>query len=86
MRAARMAKHERSKLLYALSFATQLGFLIVGPLVGFIWLGVYLDRRLGSSPSFLLAGLFVALAVTAYETYQMLEPLMDKGRGNGKKG
>lgn len=65
-----------SKIAYALSFAAQLGFLIVFPLVGFIWLGVFLDGLWHAAPSFLLTGLVVGLAVTSFETYHLLEPLL----------
>ncbi len=75
-----MAKKVELKLLYALSFAAQLGFLIIAPLAGFIWFGVYLDRTFSASPSFLLTGLFVGLAITGYETYRLLEPLLDKDK------
>jgi hypothetical protein len=73
-----MAKKVEFKLWYALSFAAQLGFLIVFPLVGFIWLGVYLDGRLATSPSFILLGLFTGLVITSYETYRLMEPLLEK--------
>lgn len=87
-----MAKRVKMKLAYALSFAAQLGFLIVAPLVGFIWLGIYLDGRFAAGPTFLLTGVFLALTVTGYETYRMLEPLLkhdeeadDEASANGKK-
>ncbi len=71
------------KLIYALSFAAQLGFLVVAPLAGFIWLGVWLDGRLAAAPRFTLTGLFVGLAITTYETYHLLAPLLEKGEGGG---
>lgn len=71
-----MAKKVKMKLAYALSFAAQLGFLIVAPLVGFIWLGIYLDGRLATAPALTLIGVLLALTVTGYETFRMLEPLL----------
>lgn len=80
-----MPKRVELKLLYALSFAAQLGFLIVAPLAGFIWIGVVLDRLLVSSPTFILTGLFIGLAVTGYETYRLLEPLLEKDKHDSQK-
>ncbi len=77
-----MARKIETKLLYALSLAAQLGFLIIAPLVGFIWLGVFLDRKFSSAPAFLLTGLVIAFALTGYETYHLLEPLLEK---NGRR-
>ncbi len=74
----------RSKLLYALSFAAQLGFLVVAPIAGFIWLGVVLDDLFGAAPAFVLTGVFLGSSVTAYETFQMLAPLIKPD--NDKKG
>ena len=42
--------------------------LIVAPLVGG-WLGSWLDRRLGSSPWFLILGLILGFAAAGRETY-----------------
>ena len=71
-----MAKKVKMRLAYALSFAAQLGFLIVAPLVGFIWLGIYLDGRFATAPSLTLIGVVLALTITGYETFRMLEPLL----------
>ncbi|MDD5251967.1 MAG: AtpZ/AtpI family protein [Patescibacteria group bacterium] len=72
-------------LIYALSFAAQLGFMVVAPLVGFIWLGVVLDGWLGTAPAFVLIGLAVGLTVTVYDTYRLLEPLLNKTNEETKK-
>jgi F0F1-type ATP synthase assembly protein I len=66
----------QAKLAYAVSLAMQLGFLIIAPLVGFIWLGVYLDRVFQSTPALLLVGLTFGIAVTAHETYRVVRPLL----------
>ncbi len=67
-----------TKLIYALSFAAQLGFLVIAPLAGFIWLGAYMDQTFQKAPMFLLTGLFVGLTVTTHETYRLLMPLITK--------
>lgn len=75
-----MPKGNHAKLAYALSFAAQLGFLVVAPLVGFIWLGVYLDIYFKTAPAMLLLGLTIALTITGYETYHLLKPLLDSDK------
>jgi hypothetical protein len=70
---------ERSRLFdlaYAISFASQLGFLVVAPLVGFILAGRWLDEVLHAAPIGLLSGIVLALVTSTYELYQMLLPLL----------
>ncbi len=71
-----MAKQEQFKILYALSFAWQLGFLIAAPLGILIVLGLWLDNTIHTAPLFILLGIFVGLATTFYEVYHMLAPLI----------
>ncbi len=40
------------KFFYLLSLALQLGFFIVIPLIGFLFLGIFLDKKLSTSPLF----------------------------------
>lgn len=63
------------KTFYALSFASQLGFIIAAPIVGFLILGFWLDEIFDSSPIILIVGLVLAITVTIYEIYHLLEPL-----------
>lgn len=71
-------KKTEFKLLMAISLAFQLGFIIIAPLVGFIWLGALLDDVLETFPTFILTGLMIGLVVTVYETYHLLLPFMEK--------
>ena len=48
-------RDEKTKLIYAISLALQLGFAIAIPLTGFLLLGIFLDRKFRSSPLFLLS-------------------------------
>ncbi len=80
-----MKKKAELKLMYALSFAAQLGFLVIAPLGGFIWLGAFLDQTFSSGPAFVLTGLVLGLAVTSYETFHLLAPLLEKGDGSGQE-
>jgi len=69
---------DRFKLFYALSFAWQLGFLIVVPLAGFLFLGYLVDKVLHTHPLFLIIGLIVSFIITVYEIYQLVFPIIKK--------
>jgi len=71
-----MAPKNNFKIFYALSFAWQLGFLIVVSIGGFLLIGFFLDKKLQTSPLFLLIGFFVGLTVTFYEIYQSVMPII----------
>ncbi|MCD6471313.1 AtpZ/AtpI family protein [bacterium] len=70
------SKHRYSKLIYAFGIAGQLGFSVVIPLAGLIFLGAFLDKKLNVFPNFLLLGLFSGLAIAIYESYKFLKPLI----------
>ncbi|MCA9361883.1 AtpZ/AtpI family protein [Candidatus Kaiserbacteria bacterium] len=54
----------------------QLGFLIVFSVGGFLLLGYWLDHKFGFSPLFIVLGIWLGIAVTVYETYKMVTPLI----------
>jgi len=56
----------------ALSFAWELGYSISIPLVVFTLGGRLLDKKLGTAPWLLLAGLFISIIVTFYIVYSKL--------------
>lgn len=49
----------------ALSLAWELGYTIAIPIVVLALLGRFLDKKLGSSPFLLLAGIFLSLIITS---------------------
>ena len=53
----------------AAALATEFGFAVVGSLVGGIVLGLYLDRRLGTSPGLFIVGLVGGLLFSIYLIY-----------------
>jgi F0F1-type ATP synthase assembly protein I len=48
-----------------LALAGELGYTIAIPLIVFALLGRFLDKKIGTSPWFLLAGILLALATSA---------------------
>ncbi len=72
-----MSTRNGFKISYALSLATQLGFLIVASIGGFILLGVWLDGVLGIRPFALVGGIIIGVALTAYEVHHLMLPLLN---------
>lgn len=70
------------KTLYAISVAWQLGFLIVVPLGGFLFLGYWADNVLATQPFFLILSVVVGMAITIYEIYHVLAPLIKDSENN----
>lgn len=66
------------KIWYAVSFALQLGFLIIAPIGGFMLLGLWGDRHFHTAPFLLIGGVVVGIIITAYEVYHLLVPLIKK--------
>ncbi len=71
-----MVRKYVSKILYVISFAWQLGFLIITPLAVLLFLGIKIDKYLKTSPFFLLLCLVVALLFISYEIYHWLIPIL----------
>ncbi len=58
--------------LAALTLAGQLGMSIALPIVAGVWLGQYLDEKLGTTAVFLVLGVLLGLACGGYEAYRVL--------------
>lgn len=52
------------------SIAFQLGFIIALPVVGFGYLGKWLDHKAGTEPLFTLIGILTAIVFTSIWIYQ----------------
>ncbi|HLC99516.1 MAG TPA: AtpZ/AtpI family protein [Patescibacteria group bacterium] len=71
-------KSDQASLFYGASFAWQLGFLIVVVLLGFLGGGFLIDRWLHTTPFFIIVGAILGFAISSYETYHMIKPLLEK--------
>lgn len=56
----------------------ELGFAIAVPLVGFLLFGLWLDRRIGTTPLFMIVFLLVGLAAVVIEVKQLILPFLEK--------
>lgn len=59
----------------ALSLAFELGYIIAIPIVCFALGGRLLDRKLDSSPAFLLLGILVSILLSSYFIYQKIKKI-----------
>jgi len=64
------------KNFHAVSFAWQLGFIIAVPIVGFFLLGFWLDKKIGSSPLFLITGAVIGVIISIRGVYHLILPLL----------
>lgn len=80
-----MATNNKSNLFSAISVASQLGFMIVIPLVGFFLLGLYLDKKFGTLPIFLLSSIVLSIVLLPLEFRYLLMPFLEKKVGKNDK-
>jgi len=66
------------KVFYAVSFAFQLGFLVVVPIGGFMFLGLLGDKYFHTKPLLFIAGIIIGIIIAVYEVYRFLIPLIEK--------
>ncbi|MEK7516510.1 MAG: AtpZ/AtpI family protein [Patescibacteria group bacterium] len=62
----------------ALALAWELGYTIAIPIVIFAIGGRFLDKKLGSSPIFLLLGILLALIVSGVGVYRRTKRIMNQ--------
>ena len=66
------------KSFSALGLAWQLGYTIAVPIVVFALVGRFLDKKLGTSPWLLLAGILVSIAVSSWAVYKKTLDIIGK--------
>lgn len=77
---------DRSPLAEAMRYA-QVGTLLVAPMVALGWAGLWLDRKLGTGPWLLLAGLLAGMAGGFVNFFRLVLPPRDAGpRGGSPPG
>jgi len=73
-----MIDKKKSNFFYAISLALQLGFLIAIPLVGFLLVGVFLDKKFESTPIFTISLVILSLIFVFFEIRYYLLPFLEK--------
>ena len=72
-------KQERqniAKFFYALSFAGQLGFVIVLPILIFAYFGFWLDKKVGGKKLIFIIFVIIGLFSAGWSVYKWLKPLL----------
>lgn len=64
---------EEEKFLGTISFATELGFLVVVPLLGGAFFGQFLDRNFGTTPKLTLSLIFFGLMISFFNIYNLIK-------------
>jgi len=63
-----------------MGIAMQLGFSIALPLILFIVLGIFTDKKLGTMPLFTITGILLAFAVSILEIYQIIKSVQKSNK------
>lgn len=73
-------KSDQLNVFYALSLAWQMGFLIIAPILLFLFGGYMIDKWLKTAPLFIIISIFAALAVSVYEIHHLIRPMLENSR------
>ena len=71
-------KQDKFNFYYSISLVGQVGWSVALPLVGFILVGVFLDKQFGTKPTFIFAGLVLGMLTSFYSLYKFLKPFVTK--------
>ncbi|MEK7523881.1 MAG: AtpZ/AtpI family protein [Patescibacteria group bacterium] len=67
----------KSSLWSVLSLAWELGYMIALPIVILGIGGAWLDKKIGTSPAFLLIGIFLSLIVSGIGVYRKTKAIIE---------
>lgn len=74
----KLENNEKNESWSAVSLAWELGYTIAIPLVVLALLGRYLDKRLGTTPWLLLAGILISIALSSWLVYKKTLDIIGK--------
>ncbi|MFH0820653.1 MAG: AtpZ/AtpI family protein [Candidatus Peregrinibacteria bacterium] len=60
-----------------LEIGLEFGMIIAIPLIALIGLGLYLDKKYGTVPLFILIGLFTALGISSIMLYKKINEILN---------
>lgn len=69
---------DNSGLFYALSIATQLGFMFILPIFGFMFLGYLIDKYFKYNNLFVIVGILLGIVIATYQVYNTIISLINK--------
>lgn len=69
---------QRSKIFYAISLGLEMGFLVAIPLVVFLFVGTFLDKKFQTTPLFLGISVIFSFLVMFLELRFLVLPFIEK--------
>jgi len=75
-----MSGNSQNSLAAALAIGLELGFLMALPLAFFLLLGIWLDKKFGTMPLFVIVCLLAGLGAVFLEVKRMILPFLEKGQ------
>lgn len=64
--------------MYALGLGAQMGLLVVLPMVAFLLLGVFLDKKFDTAPLFIISLVIFSIIVTIVDVRFLILPFIEK--------
>ena len=80
-----MKDNSRNMLARAMVLGLELGFLMALPLAVFLLLGVWLDKKFGTMPLFVIVCLLAGLGAVFLEVKRIILPFLEKRSKNSDK-
>jgi len=79
-----MKDNNENKLAAAMVLGLELGFAIAIPLVVFLLLGLWMDRKFDTMPLFVIVCLLAGFVAVIIEVKQLILPFLEKRSKNNK--
>ncbi|MFA5249558.1 MAG: AtpZ/AtpI family protein [Candidatus Paceibacterota bacterium] len=73
-----MENDQKKSFLYALGLGTQMGLLVALPLIVFLFLGIFLDKKFDTAPLFLISLVIFSIVVTIFDVRCLILPFIEK--------
>lgn len=73
-------KKDKTNKVSVFSLAFELGYMVAIPIVVFALLGRLIDKKLDSSPWFLLLGIIISIIVSTYWVYKKTTDIIDNNK------
>ena len=73
-----MENNQKKDFLYALGLGMQMGLLVVLPMIAFLLLGIFLDKKFNTAPLFLISLVIFSIIVTIVDVRYLVLPFIEK--------
>ncbi|MFA5742927.1 MAG: AtpZ/AtpI family protein [Candidatus Paceibacterota bacterium] len=80
-----MENNQKKDFLYAVGLGTQMGLLVVLPMIAFLLLGIFLDKKFNTSPLFLISLVIFSIIVTIVDVRCLILPFIEKNSQKNNK-